>query len=78
MYGSRQLSVRPFGHKLRCDIERAPRAGWCVLFLPRHMGFMMNREIVDKYASKVPEVTLTFWIIKILATTLGGRPAATP
>ncbi len=25
----------------------------------------------DKYLSKVPEVTLVFWIIKILATTLG-------
>ena len=31
----------------------------------------MNRELVGQYASKVPEVTLTFWIIKILATTLG-------
>ncbi len=25
----------------------------------------------ESYASKVPEVTLGFWIIKILATTLG-------
>ena len=25
----------------------------------------------EHYASKVPEVTLGFWIIKILATTLG-------
>ncbi|MGI8724222.1 MAG: hypothetical protein ACR2J1_02415 [Methyloceanibacter sp.] len=25
----------------------------------------------DGYATKVPEVTLGFWIIKILATTLG-------
>ena len=25
----------------------------------------------DRYASKVPEVTLVFWIIKIAATTLG-------
>jgi len=31
---------------------------------------MMNR-IVDTRSSKVPEVTLGFWIIKILATTLG-------
>ena len=30
----------------------------------------MTREI-DRYASKVPEVTLVFWIIKIAATTLG-------
>jgi uncharacterized membrane-anchored protein len=28
-------------------------------------------RIVEHYASKVPEVTLGFWIIKILATTLG-------
>jgi uncharacterized membrane-anchored protein len=28
-------------------------------------------QIPDRYASKVPEVTLGFWIIKILATTLG-------
>jgi uncharacterized membrane-anchored protein len=26
---------------------------------------------VEQYASKVPEVTLVFWIIKIAATTLG-------
>jgi uncharacterized membrane-anchored protein len=26
---------------------------------------------IERYASKVPEVTLTFWIIKIAATTLG-------
>ena len=32
---------------------------------------------VEHHASKVPEVTLGFWIIKILATTL-GKPAATP
>ena len=29
----------------------------------------MNRA--EDYATKVPEVTLTFWIIKIAATTLG-------
>jgi uncharacterized membrane-anchored protein len=29
------------------------------------------RETVDQYATKVPEVTLVFWIIKIAATTLG-------
>ena len=28
-------------------------------------------NIIDRYASKVPEVTLGFWIIKIFATTLG-------
>jgi uncharacterized membrane-anchored protein len=28
-------------------------------------------NIVERYASKVPEITLTFWIIKIAATTLG-------
>jgi len=32
---------------------------------------------VEHHASKVPEVTLGFWLIKILATTL-GKPAATP
>lgn len=31
----------------------------------------MKYETIDNHASKVPEVTLTFWIIKILATTLG-------
>ena len=30
----------------------------------------MHRS-VDGYASKVPEVTLGFWIVKVLATTLG-------
>jgi uncharacterized membrane-anchored protein len=30
----------------------------------------MTRE-VEQYASKVPEITLVFWIIKIAATTLG-------
>ena len=30
----------------------------------------MTRDI-DRYATKVPEVTLVFWIIKIAATTLG-------
>jgi uncharacterized membrane-anchored protein len=29
------------------------------------------RATVEQYASKVPEVTLVFWIIKIAATTLG-------
>lgn len=31
----------------------------------------MNREIVRETATKVPAVTLGFWIIKVLATTLG-------
>jgi uncharacterized membrane-anchored protein len=31
----------------------------------------MNQQTVDHVVSKVPEVTLTFWVIKILATTLG-------
>ena len=31
----------------------------------------VRRASVDKLLSKVPEVTLAFWIIKILATTLG-------
>jgi uncharacterized membrane-anchored protein len=31
----------------------------------------MNREHPAQRLSKVPEVTLTFWILKILATTLG-------
>src|SRR3984893_13457148 len=29
------------------------------------------RDVVARTASKVPEVTLVFWIIKIAATTLG-------
>ena len=33
-------------------------------------GSQMSR-IPDRYASKVPEVTLGFWVIKVLATTLG-------
>ena len=28
-------------------------------------------NVVERYASKVPEITLTFWILKIAATTLG-------
>src|ERR1700691_4727057 len=28
-------------------------------------------DSVERYASKVPEVTIIFWIIKIAATTLG-------
>ena len=36
----------------------------------------MSREMHDTVASKVPAVTLVFWIIKIAATTL-GKPAAT-
>lgn len=31
----------------------------------------MNQQTIDHVVSKVPEVTLTFWVIKILATTLG-------
>jgi uncharacterized membrane-anchored protein len=34
----------------------------------------MNKEAInpaDQAVSKVPELTLVFWIIKILATTLG-------
>ena len=34
-------------------------------------------RIDERSLSKVPAVTLGFWIIKILATTL-GKPAATP
>src|SRR5580658_465758 len=37
---------------------------------PDRMGGYMTRSDGD-VAAKVPEVTLTFWIIKILATTLG-------
>jgi uncharacterized membrane-anchored protein len=33
--------------------------------------FAANNEIAAQVASKVPEVTLIFWVIKILATTLG-------
>jgi uncharacterized membrane-anchored protein len=28
-------------------------------------------NVVERYASKVPEITFTFWIVKIAATTLG-------
>ena len=28
-------------------------------------------DAVERYAAKIPEVTLVFWIIKIAATTLG-------
>ena len=31
----------------------------------------MNGSLKDHAQSKVPEVTLSFWIIKIAATTLG-------
>lgn len=47
--------------------ERARRR---VPFLAEHAG-IMKQEAIDYYVSKVPEVTLTFWVIKILATTLG-------
>ena len=36
----------------------------------------MNSSLKDHALSKVPEVTLSFWIIKIAATTL-ARPGAT-
>lgn len=32
---------------------------------------MINRPVLDRGPSKVPEVTLVFWLIKIAATTLG-------
>ncbi len=38
---------------------------------PSHANDAGVREVVDLVLSKVPEVTLTFWVIKILATTLG-------
>jgi len=28
-------------------------------------------NVIERYATKVPEITLTFWIVKIAATTLG-------
>ena len=31
----------------------------------------MNGSVVDRALSKVPEVMLGFWVIKIAATTLG-------
>jgi uncharacterized membrane-anchored protein len=31
---------------------------------------VQTSRVAEDYASKVPEVTLGFWIIKILATTL--------
>ena len=34
-------------------------------------------RVSEDYANKVPEVTLGFWIIKILATTLGGDSVTT-
>ena len=34
------------------------------------MDHSMNKERLQSFA-KVPEVTLVFWIVKILATTLG-------
>jgi uncharacterized membrane-anchored protein len=34
-------------------------------------GEIMNDNLKDEALSKVPEVTLTFWVIKIAATTLG-------
>ena len=37
----------------------------------------MRNSHLDTIVSKVPQVTFAFWIIKILATTL-GETAATP
>src|SRR6185437_11472869 len=48
----------PVHTRSRCRVARC-------IFLT-HRGAM-----ADKVLSKVPAVTLTFWIIKILATTLG-------
>ncbi len=31
----------------------------------------MKTKVIDEFASKVPAITLGFWVIKILATTLG-------
>ena len=31
----------------------------------------MHQQMQEEYLSKVPEVTLLFWILKIAATTLG-------
>jgi uncharacterized membrane-anchored protein len=35
-----------------------------------------RHSIAERVLSKVPEVTLTFWVIKILATTLGEAGGA--
>jgi len=37
-------------------------------------GRRTDRRVID-VLSKVPQVTLAFWVIKILATTLGRRAA---
>ena len=51
-----------FGHdaKKRCAEGRSKDQWW-----------HMNRDSVDAHLSKIPAVTLTFWLIKIAATTLG-------
>jgi len=38
---------------------------------PRHNLWTITSDENDEMLSKVPEVTLGFWVIKILATTLG-------
>jgi hypothetical protein len=49
-----------------------PAAGTLLQSQIRFRGIVQTKTEVREMFSQVPEVTLIFWIIKILATTLGG------
>jgi uncharacterized membrane-anchored protein len=46
-------------------------AAWGYELWPGRPQRVTMPNVIDRYASKVPEITLGFWIIKIFATTLG-------
>jgi uncharacterized membrane-anchored protein len=46
-------------------------AAWGYELWPGRLQRATMPNIIDRYASKVPEIALTFWIVKIAATTLG-------
>jgi uncharacterized membrane-anchored protein len=46
-------------------------AAWGYELWPGRLQRATMPNVIDRYASKVPEITLTFWIVKIAATTLG-------
>src|SRR5262249_36603564 len=47
------------------EVGGTVKSGW------ERMGFRTTMDDRDRLLSKVPAITLGFWIIKILATTLG-------
>jgi hypothetical protein len=74
-------STTVLGSGLRSNSRnKIPRDRLCKTFLPSFLLSSLStfKKLVERYgmpyehyASKVPEVTLGFWVINILATTLG-------